>query len=134
IGLMFALTLVANWCVVAADDLPKELTQEERKELEAKWNELTNAGVTHLEAGKLAEATEALEKGLAAARRLHPKQDHPNVANSLHYLAVVLIARAKYTDAEPLCREALEMNRRLYPKQDHPDLALSLNLLAAVLQ
>jgi CHAT domain-containing protein/tetratricopeptide (TPR) repeat protein len=64
---------------------------------------------------------------------LYPKQDHPELVQSLNGLGSVLQDRGKYSDAERLYREALEMSLRLYPKQDHPDLALSLNNLASVL-
>src|SRR5262249_49359533 len=98
VGLVLAMTLAAGWCATAAEDPPKELTPEERKELEAQWKELTETGVKHYQSGKLAEAAEALEKALEAARRLHPKQDHPQLATSLSNLARVLRARGQYAD------------------------------------
>jgi CHAT domain-containing protein/tetratricopeptide (TPR) repeat protein len=128
------LTLVAGWCAVAAEDPPKELPPEERKELEAKWKELNEAGLKHYRADKVAEAAEAFEKALATARRLYPKQDHADLARSLNNLAGVLNDQRKYAEAEALHREALAMRRRLYPKQDHPHLAQSLHNLAAVLE
>jgi tetratricopeptide (TPR) repeat protein len=134
VALVLGMTMAAGWCAVAADDPPpKMLTPDERKELEARWEEFQNAGVKHAKAGKLAEATAALEKALETARRLYPKQDHLNVAYSLSWLGYVLHARARPADAEPLYRELVEMHRRLYPKQDHLDLAGSLTNLASVL-
>jgi CHAT domain-containing protein len=65
-------------------------------------------------------------------RRLYGKQDHPDLAESLHNLAVVLKYQEKYSDAETFADEALAMRRRLYGKQDHPGLANSLNNLATV--
>src|SRR5262249_58387603 len=133
VGLVLGMTLVAGWCAGAAEDPPKKLTQEERKELEAKWKELNEAGMKYYQAGKLPEATEAAEKALETARRLYPRQDHPDLAKSLNNLALVLRAQRKYADAESLYREALAMYRRLHPRQDHPLLAKTLNNLAFVL-
>jgi CHAT domain-containing protein/tetratricopeptide (TPR) repeat protein len=132
------MTLSVGLCAVAGDDRPDKLTPEERKELEASWNELANAGVKHYQAGQLAEATEALEKALAAARRLYPATEfpdgHPNLDVSLNNLARVLQDREKLADAEPLFREVVEMLRRRYPERDHPHLAEGLTSLAQVLQ
>ncbi|HKB37004.1 MAG TPA: CHAT domain-containing tetratricopeptide repeat protein [Gemmataceae bacterium] len=133
LGLVLGMTLVDGWCAVAAEDPPKKLTPEERKELEAKWKELNEAGMKYYQAGKLPEATEAAEKALETARRLYPRQDHPDLAKSLKKLAFVLRAQRKYADAESLYREALAMYRRLHPRQDHPLLAKTLNNLAFVL-
>jgi CHAT domain-containing protein len=103
------------------------LTPQERKELATAANK-------HYRAGRLVEATEALEKTVAIARRLFPRQDHPVLATSLNNLGVVLRARGKCADAEPLLCEALALHRRLYPNQDHADVAVSLNELALVLK
>jgi CHAT domain-containing protein len=133
VGLGLGLTLAGGWCATADDDPPKELTADERKELEAKWKEQTSAFLQSYRAGKLPEAAEAGQKALETARRLYPKQDHPLLAGSLNNLAAVLTDQRKYADAEKFHREALEMRRRLYPKQDHPLLAGSLNNLASLL-
>jgi CHAT domain-containing protein/tetratricopeptide (TPR) repeat protein len=134
VGLVLGMALAAGWCVTAADDPPKELTPEQRKELEAKWKELIGAAGRSYQAGKLPEATEAATKALEIARRLYPKQDHPNLAASLYNLARMLLHQGRYADAETFSREALEMSRRLYAKQDHPLLAHSLTYMAAVLE
>jgi tetratricopeptide (TPR) repeat protein len=133
-GLVLGVTLMGGWCATAADDLPKELTPEQRKELEARWEELTNAFIQFSGAGKLPEAAAAAKKALETARRLCPRQDHSHLAVSLNNMAVVLSDQGKYADAETFSREALAIRRRLCPKQDHPGLAMSLNNLAAVLQ
>jgi CHAT domain-containing protein len=132
VGLVLGMILMGGWCVRAADDPPKELTPEQRKELETKWEELTSAFGRAYQAGKLPEAAEAAQKALETARRLVPKQDHPGVAKSLNHLATVLWAQGKYADAETFYREALAMRRRLYPKQDHPAVAGSLDNVAVV--
>jgi tetratricopeptide (TPR) repeat protein/CHAT domain-containing protein len=120
----------------AAEDPPKKFTPEERKQLEAKLQEVHEAGVKQYQAGKVAEAAKTLEEGLGIARRLYPREayadGHPDLANSLNDLAVVLNSQGKYAGAEPLHREALAMRRRLF-QGDHPDLAASLNNLAVVL-
>jgi CHAT domain-containing protein len=130
---MLGMTLAGGWCVRAADDPPKELTPEQRKELEAKWKELTGAFGRSYQAGKLPEAAAAAQKALETARRLHPKQDHHRLAASFYNLALVLQEQRKYVDAETLYREAVAMDRCLYPKQDHLLFADSLTGLANVL-
>jgi CHAT domain-containing protein len=134
VGLALGMTLTGGWCARAADDPPKELTPEQRKELEAKWKEFASVLVQSYRAGKLPEAAEAAKKALETARRLFPQQDHPQLAASLGKLAAVLRDQGKYADAETLNREALAMCRRLYPKQDHPELARSLYHLSALLR
>jgi CHAT domain-containing protein/tetratricopeptide (TPR) repeat protein len=135
VGLVLGITLGTGGCAGAAEaPPPNKLTPEERKELEAKWQERVLAGVKYYRAGQLPEATEAAEKALATARRLYPKQDHPLLVVSLSNLAAVLYHRGKSADAKPLFQEALAMNRRLSPKQDKPELARNLNDLALVLR
>ena len=119
---------------VCADDPPKKLTAEERKELEAKWGELNTAGIKAHNAGKGDEADKAITAALQIARRVYAKAEfpdgHANLAASLHNLAVLYQSQAKYADAEPLFKDALEMYKRLFKDKDHPDLATSLNDLA----
>src|SRR5262249_32888233 len=106
VGLVLGMTLMGGWCIRAADDPPTELTPEQRKELEAKFKELTDAMVRFDRAGKLPEAAEAAQKALETARRLYPKQDHPTLAASLNNLAIVLQKQGKYADTETFFREA----------------------------
>jgi hypothetical protein len=89
-GLVLGITLAVGWgSVTAGEPPPTPLTPEERKVLETKWNELVSAGDKYCQAGKLAEATESLRKALEVARRLYPKQDHLDLADSLNNLAIV---------------------------------------------
>jgi CHAT domain-containing protein/tetratricopeptide (TPR) repeat protein len=133
--LLLGLLLAAGWCAAAGEEQPpKKLTPEERKELEAKWQELNQVGLKHYQAGKLVEATEATKQLVETARRLYPKQDHAQVAISLQSLAFMLQSRGKDADAERLLSQSLAMIRRLYPKQDHPYLAANLNGLGMALQ
>jgi CHAT domain-containing protein len=133
VGLVLGMALAGGWNAAAADDPPKELTPEQRKELEAKWKESMSALVQSYQAGNFPAAEEAGKKALETARRLYPKQDHPNLSWSLTNLAAAFGEQGKYADAETLSREALAVDHRLYPKQDHPDLAKSLTNLALVL-
>jgi CHAT domain-containing protein len=134
VGLVLAVTLGAGFSAVAADDPPTTLTPAQRKELQARRKDLFSAGRKHYQTGKPAEAAEAFQKALAITRRLHPRQDHPDLTESLAWLALALQAQWKYAEAEPLYREALEATRRLHSGQDHRNLAMSLYNLASVLQ
>ena len=135
--LMILVTCVLVCALVAlpvrADDPPKKLTAEERKELEAKRVELGAAGVKASQAGKYSEAQKAFEMALEVARRLYPKDEFPDghakLATSLNNLADLYEAQGKLADAEHLYRDALAMRKRLF-KGDHPDLATTLNNLA----
>jgi CHAT domain-containing protein/tetratricopeptide (TPR) repeat protein len=132
VGLL--LVFACGYPAVAAEDPPKLLTPQERKELETKWREQMSTGDQHHKAGRLPQAAEWWGKGLATARRLYPQQDHPMLAMSLNNVAGMLRQQMKYADAEPLLREELAMNRRLYAKQDHPILGRSLTNLAGLLE
>jgi CHAT domain-containing protein len=132
LGLLLGVTLSGG--VALGDDSPKELTPEQRKQLESKWKEFTSALRRSYGAGQLPQAAELAQQALETARRLYPKQDHPVLAASLYNLAIMLQNQEKAAHAEPLHREALAMRRRLYPGQDHPDLAWSLMSLALVCQ
>jgi CHAT domain-containing protein/tetratricopeptide (TPR) repeat protein len=133
-ALVLAMTL-ASACRGAAADEPeaKPLTPAEQKELEAKYKEYFDAGGRFYQARKLAEATEALEKALATARRLCAGQDHPRLPACLHNLGLVLAARNQLPQAQTCFTEAVAINRRLYPKQDHAALAAALANLGGVL-
>ena len=73
---------------------------------------------------------------------LYPKDrfphGHPDLANSLNNLGLLLKAQGDYGEARGYLERALAMNEALYPKdrypQGHPDLATSLNNLGALLQ
>ena len=56
-------------------------------------------------------------------------QQHPDVATSLHNLALLYSSQGKYEEAEPLYLQALEMRQQLLGQQ-HPYVATSLNNLA----
>jgi CHAT domain-containing protein/tetratricopeptide (TPR) repeat protein len=125
-------------CVpVRADDPPKKLSPEERKELEAKRKELSTAGIKAYEAGKPAEAIKAFQNALEVARRLYTKADfpdgHDNLAAGLGWLGFLYDSQGNPAEAEPLLKDALAMYKRLF-KDDHPSVARSLSNLALLYQ
>jgi serine/threonine-protein kinase len=88
-------------------------------------------GNVYRELGLYEPATPLLEKAL----ELHRSEwvdEHPDVATSLHNLAVLQYAKGDYDGAEPLLREALAMRRRLLG-EEHTLVAGSLNDLGMVL-
>src|SRR5262249_54036452 len=119
----------------AADDPPRKLTAEQRKELAAKWQQATTAGEKAYQAGKGAEAVKAFEEALALARRLYPKAEfpggHADLATSLNNLATLYGTQGRLAAAEPLLKDSLAMRRRLF-KGDHPDVAAGLINLGAL--
>lgn len=119
---------------LCADEPPKKLTTEERKELEAKWTELYTTSVKALAANQLVEAQKSAEEALALTRKLYPKEQwpdgHTRLATSIGHLGNVLRARGRYAEAETLLREAVEAEKRLTRGQDGPLLARTMNRLA----
>ncbi|QJW94815.1 CHAT domain-containing tetratricopeptide repeat protein [Frigoriglobus tundricola] len=117
-----------------AADPPRALAAEERKQLEAKWLELNEAGDKAYRAGRPADALQPLEGALAVARKLYPeaefKEGHLGLAQSLCALGAEYRNQGKLAAAEPLLTDGLEMRKRLLKGRDHPDLAQSLNWLA----
>ncbi|QJX00764.1 CHAT domain-containing tetratricopeptide repeat protein [Frigoriglobus tundricola] len=120
---------------VTADDPPKRLTDEERKDLDdqrLKWNRV---GLEASEKRQYPDAVKAYEKALEIAHRLYPMTEFPNghakLSNSLSNLALTYYAHEKYEAAEPLFKDALEMRKRLF-QGDHPSVADSLNDLAGM--
>jgi CHAT domain-containing protein/tetratricopeptide (TPR) repeat protein len=122
--------------VADAENAPKKLTPEERRELETKREELSALGVKAYAAGNIDQAANALTEALRISRQLYPKDEYPdghaNLAKSLYNLAYLYdVAHARYADAEGLYRDALDMRKRLF-KGDHADVARSLTGLAAL--
>jgi serine/threonine protein kinase/Tfp pilus assembly protein PilF len=86
---------------------------------------------------KLAEA-ESVERETLSMRTDKLGPEHPEVAQTLNDLGVILAAQStnsdpRLKDAESLLRQALAMRQKLLGNQ-HPDTLDSLNSLAAVLQ
>jgi CHAT domain-containing protein/tetratricopeptide (TPR) repeat protein len=120
-----------------ADDPPKKITPEERKELDAKHRDLNLAGMEAYQGGNYAAANKAWGEALDVARRLYPKAEYPeghqNLATSLNNLGSLYQAQGELGTAEPLFKDALEMRKRLF-KGDHPAVADSLNNLGFLYQ
>jgi tetratricopeptide (TPR) repeat protein len=83
--------------------------------------------------GEPRKALPYYERALAMNERLYPKQDHANLATSLHNMGSLLKQLGEPRKALEYYERALAMNERLYPKQDHPDLAQSLNNMGVLL-
>jgi CHAT domain-containing protein len=131
--------LVAGWLLggnALADGPSKKLTSEERKRLEAEWEELMQTGVKQYREGKYTESQKSFEAALAVSRRLYPKDEYPEgheiLATSLNNVAVLLQAQGKLAEAERISRDALIMSKRVF-KGDHAGVAMSLNTLALAL-
>merc|ERR1712032_1519981 len=67
-------------------------------------------------------------------KRLYPKGDHPDIANSMNNVANTLGVLGKHQEALKMHRDALAMRKRLYPDSEHPDIANSMNNVAVTLQ
>jgi len=97
----------------------------------ARADSLTGAVETCWGAGRYAEGAAAVQRQLDILRRVLGST-HPDVAESLNNLAVLLNAQGDYAGAEPLYREALAMRRQVLGNE-HPEVANSLNNLAYLL-
>jgi tetratricopeptide (TPR) repeat protein len=117
---------------VASQD--KELTPQERKQLESEARQLHQDAKTEFQQKKYDDALRSLERELAIYERLYPMQDRPNFALTLSNLGAVLSALKQPDKALSYHERALAMRERLYPKRDHVELAQSLYSLGVVLQ
>jgi len=111
----------------------KEIDQGELKDqplVEANLRQ--NIGATFFSLARYEEAESLFREALEIYRKALPV-GHPNIANSLNSLALLLQAQNKLAEAEPLLREALEIRRKALPA-GHPDIAPSLNNLAFLLK
>jgi CHAT domain-containing protein/tetratricopeptide (TPR) repeat protein len=137
VGLVLGLMLATGVSAGMAEEAPKKLTPQQRKEIRAQLLEHNRAGLRHYRAGQLVAATAAFEKAVTAARQLYPPAEFPNghadLAMNLGNLGAMLQVRGKYADAEPLFREALRMYRRLHAGKDHADLASHMSYLVSAL-
>ena len=129
-------------CAVAsrpssADDPPKKLTAEERKELEVKWGDWNRAGLKSYQMGKYPESESSFASALEVARQLYPRETFPNghasLATSMANLAAALNNQGRMAGAESLARDALTMRRQLF-KGDSAYVLISLNTLGQIYQ
>ena len=81
--------------------------------------------------GRYADA-EGHWRSLLTLRQRRYGPEHPEVAQSLNNLALVLESQGKYAEAETLHQKALALRQKLLGPE-HPDVATSLNNLALVL-
>jgi CHAT domain-containing protein/Tfp pilus assembly protein PilF len=124
------------------DDPAKELSQEEKADLEKQATSLDEEVGQFVRDGKPADARQRAEESLGIRRRLYPPathpNGHPNLATSLNNLAFVLNGLGQPAKALPYFEQALAMRQKQYPPtrfpDGHPDLALSLNNMGYVFQ
>jgi CHAT domain-containing protein len=116
---------------------PAGLSPAERKKLKERARAVFQEAVRQHRAQHLLEAEEGLRQAVALYRRLYPA-GHPELAQSLNFLAGVLYVQGKFASAQLLFRDALAMSKQLYPEGKYPaghaDLAASLNNLAVLLR
>jgi CHAT domain-containing protein len=120
---------------------PKKLagapTAAQRKQLVERARALSQEVNRRYFAQQLPQAEESSRQLVALFRELYPA-GHPDLANSLNNLALILQGQGRPAAAEPLYREALTMYKRLYPEAEfpagHPLLAGGLHNLAGVLE
>jgi hypothetical protein len=79
----------------------------------------------------LTRSHELDKQALAMRQRLH-QGDHPDIARSLHNVAVSMWLQGDYSDAREPLEQVLKMRQRLY-RGDHPDIVRSLDSFAEVL-
>ncbi len=134
---MCLLTVSLLFVPASAEDPPKKLTADERKELALKMQDWVGVALKATRAGKTDEEGKAWAEALKIARQLYPKEQYPdgheNLAACLNNMAVFYRGQGKLAAAELIYREALTMQQRLF-KGDNSDVATSLNNLAVVLK
>src|SRR5262245_24707541 len=96
-----------------ADDTPERLTPEQRQELERRTAELHEAGLQCYQRGDLVTAVDKVRQSLQLFELLYPKerypQGHPDLANSLDNLGVLLRDQGDYGGARGYLERALAM-------------------------
>ncbi len=90
-------------------------------------------GMNQYDQGNYAEAEKLLREAVALQRQLLTEGLHPDLADSISNLALVLSGSNRDDEVESLYREALAMNQRLQLDETHPTIAANLNNLAFVL-
>jgi CHAT domain-containing protein/Tfp pilus assembly protein PilF len=125
----------------AGDEPARELTKEERDQLEGRLRELFQQGHAHLQHARYADALKCWEQNLAVATQLYPRTQYPHghfdLCCSLNNMAVLLRELADYVGARDYYQQALAMHRELFPldkyPDGYPDLARTLDGLGLVL-
>jgi eukaryotic-like serine/threonine-protein kinase len=102
-----------------------------QRQPEVKAQVLTRIGEAYVGLGLYQRATPLFERALELRRALHPG-DHPDVAGSLWWVAVMRTEQAAFGESERLFRESLAMRRRLFGNE-HPQVVEGLSGLGFVL-
>jgi tetratricopeptide (TPR) repeat protein len=85
---------------------------------------LSNTGVVHRLAGRLAEARACAEEALGIVRRLHGEK-HPGVASLLSNIGCIAEKQGEYDEALKLHRKVLKIERKIYG-DDYEGIAVTL--------
>ncbi len=104
-----------------------ELIEEWNFEHEVSARLLDEAGDYLRERAQYSESETLLKKAITI-REKALKQDHPDVARSLHNLARLYVDQGKYIQAESLYQRALTIREQALGAE-HPDVATTLNYL-----
>src|SRR6266540_1243440 len=99
----------------------KDRVLQEARKLQTESQRLFRAGKYDASRPAAERALELREKALGP--------DHPDVAQSLHNLAIIHRLKGDYAKAEPLFQRALDIKEKALGPE-HPDVAEFLNLLA----
>lgn len=86
-------------------------------------------GLNFFDQGKLDEAEERLREALALRWKILGEEPHPDIAENLNNLALVLSVSGELVESEALYEQTLEMNRALYSGA-HPLTAMAMSNLA----
>jgi tetratricopeptide (TPR) repeat protein len=95
--------------------------------------DLEELGLNHYELGDYEKAERLVREALQMRRKIFGEDPHPDVADSLSNLALVIELKGEYDEAERQYREALAQMRELYG-ENHPYVAITLNNLALMIQ
>ncbi|MBA4348538.1 MAG: kinesin [Thermodesulfovibrio sp.] len=119
IAICFLVAILLSQIVFGEDVIKKEL--DEARKLNQKAEKLYSQGRYNEAINYIKMSLDIVEKALGI--------EHPDVAESLHNLAVLYRLTSRYSEAEPLHKRSLEIYEKTLGK-DHPDVATSLNNLA----
>src|SRR6266508_3123519 len=101
----------------------KDRVLQEARKLQTESQRLFRAGKYDASRPAAERALELREKALGP--------DHPDVAQSLHNLAIIHRLKGDYAKSEPLFQRALDIKEKALGPE-HPDVAASLNSLAII--
>lgn len=90
---------------------------------------IEEVGLNHYDQGRLPDAESRLREALALRWETLGKEPHPDLAENMNNLALILKDQGKLEEAGELYLQSLAMNQRLYG-ESHPAIALSLGNLA----